>query len=250
MVTQFVAELKGVLSDPRLERYRQPAGARDLDMLINYYWNMAIADSLLCSLSVVEILLRNSIHNALSDFYGRADWYDGTGLLDDNQLKDVEKAKQHIIGRKRDVTPARIVSNLTFGFWVTILSGNYNDRFWRPARSLNLKTAFPHAPKKNKRNDIQAKYYAANNLRNRAFHHEPLFDQRSLLDDYRRTYEGIEWIDPSMVVKTKLVDRFPYVHASGKSEIEIMLRKHLGLPTRRVIAPSRVAVYRRRVRSV
>ena len=198
-------------------------------MLVNYYWNMALADALHCSLAVVEVLLRNTIHNTLSSFYSRPDWYDGTGLLDERQIEEVAKARHHIEYRKRTVTPARIVSTLTFGFWVTILSSTYNDRFWRPIGGMNLKTAFPHAPAKKRRNDIQAKYYSANDLRNRAFHHEPLFDQRSLLDDYRRTYEGIEWIDPTMFAKTQLVDRFPDVHANGRAAIEAKLRTYLGI---------------------
>lgn len=217
------------MSGPRLERYRQPAGASDVDMLINYYWNMALADALHSSLATVEILLRNTIHDTLSNFFGRADWYDGTGLLDENQIEDVAKVKKHIESRKRSTTPARVVSQLTFGFWVTILSGTYNDRFWRPNGGANLKTAFPNAPSKKRRNDIQAKYYSANSLRNRAFHHEPLFDQQSLLDDYRRTYEGIEWIDPTMVPKTQLFDRFPDVHANGRAAVEAALRRHLAI---------------------
>jgi hypothetical protein len=178
---------------------------------------------------LLTILLRNSIHNALSSFFARSDWYDGTRLLDDNQTEDVAKAKYSIAQRKQAVTPARVVSKLTFGFWVTLLSRNYNDRFWRPASNANLKAAFPYAPAKKKRSDIQAKYYRANDLRNRAFHHEPLFDQTSLLDDYRRCYEGIEWIDPTMVPKTQLFDRFPDIHKNGRAAVEEKLRVYFGI---------------------
>src|SRR4051812_5781385 len=217
VVDQFIAELKASISEPRLERYRRPADASDLDMLSNYYWNMALADALLCSLGVVEILLRNSIHNTLSDFFGRRDWYDGAGLLEEKQIQQRDEARQHVESRGKAVTPERMVSNLTFGFWVTLLSGNYNDRFWRPNKSENLRRAFPNVPKKNRqRGDIQNKYYRANNLRNLGSHHEPIFDQASLLDDYRRAYEAIEWIDPTMVVKTQLFDRFPDVHTNGR----------------------------------
>ena len=226
---QFITELKRCLSHPRLERYRQPAGASDIEMLINYYWNIALAESLHCSLGTVEILLRNTIHDTLATFFGRADWYDGTGLLEEKQLEEVAKVKHHIATRNKAATPERVISQLTFGFWVTLLSTRYNDRFWRPNTNANLKAAFPHAPAKMRRNDIQAKYYSANNLRNRAFHHEPLFDQHSLLDDYRRTYEGIAWIDPTMVPKTQLLDRFPDVHANGRVVIAGTLRRYLGV---------------------
>lgn len=231
MVTtdKFVAELKAGISDPRLERYRRPAEASDFDMLVNYYWNMALADALHCSLATDEILLRNTIHTTLSKYVGRGDWYDRDDLLEDGQREDRDTAKNHIATRGKAASPERVVAQLTFGFWVTLMSNRYNERFWRPdlATPPNLKVAFPYAPAKSRRNDIQSKYYAANNLRNLAFHHEPIFDLRSLADDYRRTYEGIGWIDPSMAAKIQLFDRFPEVHANGRAVIEARLRKHL-----------------------
>lgn len=198
-------------------------------MLVNYYWNMALADALHCSLATAEILLRNTIHTTLSAFIGRNDWYEQDDLLEEGQRDDREKAKRHIATRGRTITPERVIAQLTFGFWVTLLSKQYNERFWRPDLTdpPPLKAAFPYAPRKHRRNDIQAKYYAANNLRNLAFHHEPIFDLRSLLDDYRRTYEGIGWIDPTMPAKLHIFDRFPDVHANGRAAIEAKLRAYL-----------------------
>lgn len=230
MVTPFVTELKADISDPRLERYRRPLGATDLDMVTNYYWNMELADALHCSLGTVEVLLRNSLHNTLNQFFGRPDWYDGTGLLEERQQVQRDEARHHIESRKRAVTPERMVSQLTFGFWVTLLSANYNDRFWRPVKGMNLKITFPHAPPKLRRSDIQAKYFRVNNLRNLAFHHEPIFDLASLLDDHRRAYEAIAWIDPTLVPKTRLFDRFPAVHQNGRAAVEATLTHYLGSP--------------------
>jgi hypothetical protein len=94
----------------------------------------------------------------------------------------------------------------------------------------NLRIAFPHTPKsKRQRRDIQATYYPVHNLRNLAFHHEPILDLQSLLDDHRRAYDGIEWIDPSMVAKTRLFDRFPDTYHSGRTAIEVKIKMHLGL---------------------
>jgi len=198
-------------------------------MVVNYFWNMALADALLCPLGTVEIMLRNAVHNTLSAFFGRADWYDGRGLLEEKQETQVAEAKGHIASRNKPVTPERVVSNLTFGFWVTLLSGNYNDRLWRPNMSSNLRAAFPHTPKnKRQRGDIQAKYYRALSLRNLAFHHEPILDLQTLLDDHRRAYDGIAWIDPSMVAKTRLFDRFPDTFQHGRSAVEAKVMAHLG----------------------
>lgn len=198
-------------------------------MLVNYYWNMALADALHCSLATDEILLRNTIHTTLRTFVGRDDWYDRDDLLEEGQRKDRDKAKKHISTRGRAITPERVIAQLTFGFWVTLLSKPYNERFWRSDLRTppNLKVAFPYAPAKSRRNDIQAKFYAASNLRNLAFHHEPIFDLRSLADDYRRIYEGIGWIDSTMAIKIQPFDRFPEVHAHGRTTIEAKLREHL-----------------------
>lgn len=228
MVDRFVAELRRAVSEPRLERYRQEG--TDLDMAVNYYWNMALADALLFPLGTVEIMLRNTVHNTLSHFFGRADWYDGRGLLEEKQEKQVADAKRHIASRNKPVTPERVVSALTFGFWVTLLSGNYNDRLWRPNKAANLRTAFPHTPKnKRQRGAIQNTYYRVLNLRNLAFHHEPILDLPSLLADHRRAYDGIGWIDPSMVDKTRLFDRFPDTYQNGRAAVEAKLQTHLGL---------------------
>lgn len=231
MVTQFVAELKATISEPRLERYRRPVNASDLEMLINYFWNMALADALHCSLSAAEVLLRNTIHSTLSAYIGQEDWYERDELLEGRQREDRDDAKHNIETRGREITPERVVSKLTFGFWVTLLSKTYNERFWRPDLSdrPNLRIAFPYSPAKHRRSDIQAKYYRANNLRNLAFHHEPIFDLRSLEDDYRRTYEGIGWIDTTMPAKIQIFDRFPDIHANGRDAVEAQLRRYLGI---------------------
>lgn len=229
MVDQFVTELRQAVSAPRLARYRKE-GTSDLEMVTSYYWNMALADALLCPLGTVEIMLRNTIHDTLSAHFGRPDWYDGRGLLEEKQEGQVLEAKKHIDSRNKPVTPERVVSNLTFGFWVTLLSRTYNDRLWRPDKSANLRAAFPHTPKdKRQRGDIQNTYYRVLQLRNLAFHHEPILDRRTLLDDHRRAYDGIEWIDPSMVAKTRLFDRFPDTYQNGRATVEAKVKAHLGI---------------------
>jgi hypothetical protein len=231
MVNQFVAELARAVSQPRLERYRPPTGGTDLEMVTRYFWNMALADALLCPIGTVEIMLRNTIHNALSSHFGMANWYDGHGFLEDRQIAQLEEAKGSIAARNKPVTPERVISALTFGFWVTLLSRNYHDRFWRANKSANLRAAFPNVPKqKRQRSDIQAKYYRVLQLRNLAFHHEPIFDRPTLLDDYRRAYDAIEWINPDMVAKTRLFDRFPDEYSDDGARIRAKLKAYLGIP--------------------
>jgi hypothetical protein len=181
-------------------------------------------------------------------------WYDGQGFLEERQAEDVTRAKEHILSRNKTITPERVISNLTFGFWVTILSKNYNDRFWRSNGAENLKRAFPYAlGRERKRSVIMNKFYAVNNLRNLAFHYEPIFDLQSLLDDHRRAYDGIGWIDPGMVPTIRTFDRFPDTHSHGKERIRTAIRQHLGIPapkTKVVPTVSTSSLRRRKMRPV
>lgn len=76
-------------------------------MLTNYFWNMALADALHCSLSTSEILLRNTIHSTLRAYFGQEDWYERDERLEQRQREDRDDAKRNIETRGREVTPAQ-----------------------------------------------------------------------------------------------------------------------------------------------
>ncbi len=72
MVAQFLRELEPSLSGTRLHRYLDAAGD-PLQTAVNYFWNMALAESLYCSLNAVELALRNGMHSSLTQHFGRTD---------------------------------------------------------------------------------------------------------------------------------------------------------------------------------
>jgi hypothetical protein len=230
MVQQLVATLQSAHSSVRLNRYRPKGSGSDLDMLINYYWNVSLADSLLCPIGSAEIMLRNTIHNSLASHFGTPNWYDQRGLLEHKQQLKLQSAKAHIARSGRTVTPERVISSLTFGFWVILLSRTYDGRFWRANHAAALKQAFPFVPKVHRqRHQIHSSYNAILTLRNNAFHHEPLWDRSTLVTEHAAVYRGIAWIDPGMVAPTQVFDRFPDVYAHGRAAVETTLRAHLGL---------------------
>ncbi|MGH2561360.1 MAG: hypothetical protein ACRDJH_20030 [Thermomicrobiales bacterium] len=226
MITRFVADLYPPISRARLERYRSGDGS-DLDMVINYLWNSALGEALYCSLSAVEVTLRNTLHDTLTNHFGTSTWYD-LRLLDYEQTNHVARAKAAVRGYGRQVTPGRVVSELTFGFWVTILSRNYDSRLWRGVQGAPLKTAFPRIPKRlRQRGTIHQRYNDIRKLRNRVFHFEPIWDRPYLLAEHQAIYEAIAWISPPMRDAIALVDRFPIVYQNERGRIEPMLREHL-----------------------
>ena len=47
MVAQHLADLEAVLSKPRLDAYQHP-GRTDFDKIVNYFWNIDLAEALGC----------------------------------------------------------------------------------------------------------------------------------------------------------------------------------------------------------
>lgn len=230
MVARLLAELQPSLSSARLQRYRSPAGD-PMETAVNYLWNMALAEALYCSLNAVEIALRNALHDTLARHVGTPDWYDRQGLLERRQVEDVNAAKLRIRSYGNSVTPDRVVAELTFGFWVTILSRPYDARLWQGQNAAPLKQAFPRIPKRQRqRQSIHQHYNAIRELRNRVFHHEPLFDDRLLRQRHGDICRGLYWLNPTMMDFVEIFDRFEDVYQHGRSQVEATLKAHLGIP--------------------
>lgn len=51
---------------------------------------------------------------------------------------------KQIVGRHESITPAKIVAELTLGFWVSLLNSEYERLLWK-----DLRRAFPYMPKSN-----------------------------------------------------------------------------------------------------
>jgi len=229
MADQFLAQLQPSISPARLARYQSPTGD-DLETTVNYLWNVALAESLFCSLNAVEVALRNGLHSSLTQHFGTSAWYDLTGLLDPPQQQNIAQVKKRIAAYGDLATPDRIVSELMFGFWVVILSRPYDGRLWRSNNSAALKGAFLRIPKgKSQRQSIHHQYNEIRELRNRVFHYEPIFDDGHLMQRYGEVKRGLHWLNPRMVDVLEWYDRFPDVHARGRSAIEAKLRSGLGL---------------------
>jgi hypothetical protein len=226
----LINDLLPSISPSRLQRYQSAAGD-PLETIVNYLWNMALAESLYCSLSAVEVALRNALHDTLTRHFGTPTWYDRQGLLERRQVDEVSAAKQRIRGYGKAVTPDRVVSELTFGFWVTILSRPYDARLWQGQNAAPLKHAFPRVPRRQRqRRIIHQHYNAIRESRNRVFHHEPLFDDRLLRQRHGQVYRGIRWLNPTMADCFELFDRFDDVVRNGRAQIEGKIKAHLGIP--------------------
>jgi hypothetical protein len=146
VVQQFVAGLDPWVSTERLESYRLP-GDSDLQMVVNYLYNLALSEALYTPLSFLEISLRNSLHANLMAFFGTSTWYDLPNALEPSEQLNVRRVQGRLANLGKLVTPGRVVSELSFGFWVSLLSGPYDATIWRPHKAIVLKSSFPNIPR-------------------------------------------------------------------------------------------------------
>lgn len=239
-VTQPItfAALKRALSEPRINGYRDPADADDLDAVARYLWNAALASALQTPLHLFEVTFRNAVFDAsvqIVDPRGRTVreipcWLDmDPTFLYANEEAAVRKAKDHLRSSPRSMTPGHLVAKLGFGFWVNLMNSAYEQgrkagpRLW-PAGILRV---FPQAPKPFRtRADLRLRVNEVRGFRNRVAHHEPIWD-RDLLPTYDRTVETLGWINPGMARAVQVLSTVhPIFHtgpAAYRSQAELLL---------------------------
>jgi hypothetical protein len=138
----------------------------------------------------LEISLRNSIHHVMQQDTGQAHWYDNFPLIQPKEQESIEEAKKNLKRWKKQVTPARVIAELTFGFWVRLSASSYEKTLW----VKHLYKAFPEM-KPPDRGTAFHRLDMIRTLRNRIAHHEPIFT-RSVHQDYLQIVEAIRWICP------------------------------------------------------
>jgi hypothetical protein len=225
---------------PRLEKYRPPNGS-DLEMVVNYFWNVMLSEALYPGLAALEVTLRNSIHNALTAREGTDMWF--RYLLLPRQLREFANTAATLDDRhRRDKLPPpttdQLIAELTFGFWTTLLSQPYHQSLWAPNHADLVHAVFPQLrPTPNVRPFLQHHYNPLSVLRNRVMHHEPVFQRLQwekrvipINDLHRDILTAIGWISPSVLATVTTLDAFPQVFHSGRATIERDIKQQLGIP--------------------
>lgn len=234
METQFLAGLEPAISRERLVPYRN-ASTTDLDVLVAYLHNLALSEALYAPLCCLEVSLRNSLSEALRVHLGTPTWYNQPGLFEPNQTADIRKAKKRATPPQTPVgyqpSPGKVVAELNFGFWTSLLSGDYEASLWRPNKARLLKDTFRYIPRPlRQRNTIYGHYNRFRELRNRVFHHESIWNRPTLAQDHHDIVEAIGWVSPPMKEALAVVDRFENLYQNGRTGIENDLKRVLGMP--------------------
>ncbi|MDQ3655376.1 MAG: Abi family protein [Chloroflexota bacterium] len=178
MVAKLVDALIIPISATRLGAYRSQGGS-DLEMVVNYLWNMELSEALYPCLQTFEIALRNSIHSAFSEHYITELWFDRHNLLE-WQKKTLQEARDQLTTYQKPHEAGRIVAELPFGFWSSMFNRPY-EQVWYADGAVLLERVFPHLPRTLRtRKQISQRVERIRRLRNRVFHYEPIWNKTDL----------------------------------------------------------------------
>ncbi|MFI5607196.1 hypothetical protein [Amycolatopsis sp. NPDC051903] len=192
------AWIRDTLSAPRFAPYQARTG--DLIEAIRlYWWNVDVSGAFYTSLHCLELALRNSLHSRLTIAYGRPDWWT-VAPLSKHGLQKVGAALDKLKFRPRQITADDIVAELTFGFWVSLVSGAHARGLWEPF----LHKAFPFF--RGKRRDLHNDLHTVLLFRNRIMHHEPIH-HRHLEADHATILRLLGYLSSDMVSQLTAYDR-------------------------------------------
>ena len=164
--------LTDAFSAQRLSKYIAYNHGDPEKTVMHYKANLRLAESLYISLSVFEVTLRNALSRELRNMAGKDEWFDIFYTNSDLQplVPEIDKAKALIRNRGEKVNTDKLISELTFGFWVMLLNSQYERVLWK-----SLRKAFPNMPKKDRqRKNVSAPCNTLRRLRNRIFHQEAI----------------------------------------------------------------------------
>ncbi|MGO8671795.1 MAG: Abi family protein, partial [Capsulimonadaceae bacterium] len=222
----FFASFERLVSAPRLKRYRR-ATASKREAVALYLWNMALCEALYPSLQLFEVSLRNATHSALTLIHGNPRWFMDMAVVTQgrhqSQVFDAiqalrKHAKSHFVGIETDVDfpkePNRVIAELSLAFWVNL----YSDPYTTAIVTRIGRLVFPNAPTDARQHVIYARLNRILVLRNRVFHHEPVYhwtlskDESSLLRYHDTIIEIMGWMSTSQPIALSAIDRFRAVH--------------------------------------
>lgn len=192
------------LSHARLSNYRSFFGAADdAQALALYQWNDDLSAVLFRTISLVEVVLRNQFHHAMSLRYGvvgsqgSKDWYAhvALGAHSRSRITDITHYRQgqQMLPRIPAPSPDDVVSSLTFGFWPHLLNlkaDSHNHALdWGPILVDVLpghrQRQATYWAKLKHRDALFARLDLCNELRNRIAHHEPVWKLGPLMSEGR-----------------------------------------------------------------
>ena len=206
--------IEDVLSTDRFSTYLGWAGGDRNRAIELYTLNTLLSESLYTSLHMLEVALRNRIHQVMSAAYGDT-WFDmPEHQANPVQADMIDKARKELAEQRKDNTPARIVAALTFGFWTAMLGKEYENLWQTTLKDI----ARREDGKGLRRKDFTKSLGAIRTLRNRLAHHETVLHW-----DLRKHHSNIlqmtAWLSPVAADWSRASCRFTSLYPEGKLDL-------------------------------
>lgn len=191
--------IERIFSHDRLAPYLRRHDNNFDQAIAHYKANIEISETFYPLLAILEVGLRNRMDYQLTRKFGTDSWFDNTDfikIVSRFQVDRITDARNSILREKKEVTPGKIISELSFGFWTSLLDARFEKTLWK-----NLRLSFPNCPKRiRQRKTMSSKFNGIRKLRNRIFHHEPVTWNLDVIKDYRdEIIEAIDWLDSGLL---------------------------------------------------
>ena len=204
-------EIVSELSSNRLQPYRRLGGAPNtLAAIESMYLLNEVSQHLYVPLQLVEVALRNRINAVVKQWSAKDDWYLRIPCTPKSQVAVTEAlrlASREVKGRSPSADD--VLCRLMFGFWAYMLDKPYRNSkdtglyIWDQFR---IREAFPGMPRNLTIQAIHVRLVEMNDLRNRIFHHEPIWKNKSVVNiedamqviasRYDQLCEALKWLSP------------------------------------------------------
>jgi len=196
------------VSRPRLVPYGLndlPAGD-PIGAVARHCRNITLCEAAYPVLHLLEVVMRNRIHDAFRVHFSAPDWYD-QGWLNPGHMNLVTEARADLTRQGKPLHPDRVVAALSFGFWCAMFHSGYESASG-PWPKL-LQVVLPRIPKSwRTRDKVKHRVEAARFLRNRVFHHESIMQLVDLYDRHRALVELLGWFSPEARQHLERICRF------------------------------------------
>lgn len=226
------------LSAERMDSYG--IGIPDEDRLANYLWNVELCQSLYPALHGLEIALRNAVFRAGAAAFPHVStrdvpcWLDADpALILPEDQRRVDEATARLRSLNKPLDPGQLVAELGLGFWATLFDVRYErgNRLWPRLFAHGLMD--PGSPRSVRtRKRLSPMINRIRYLRNRVFHHKPVWHWQDLAQHHAQTLDLLGWLSPSLRTLLEPGDRFADVLRAGAApfrERVNALRRHDGV---------------------
>lgn len=164
-------------------------------------WETDVSKAMYEMLRTLENVLRCAISDRLSAHYGRADWWNTSGLdLTYGTMSKIEEAEEKLSRAGVPLTPTAIQREVPLGFWVTLVGrGNdYETQLWRP-----MKAGFPGY--RGRREPFYRRLNHLRLLRNKVAHQDRI-GGRDLAADRRSVLTAIGYVSEGVARRVEVAD--------------------------------------------